>query len=825
MIRLLICDDAPETRMLVRTMLSGHPEIEIVGEAANGSEALAKAIELTPDVVVMDVAMPLLNGIEATRRLRELAPGIRVVAFTGSDEAEVIEQMKDAGAAAYCVKGAPLWDLERAIIGASPPLFRLAHAATRAVSASALAQLAARELAELSGAVFAAAYLGHDEASLSLSSAAGPAAPLDIDSLPPTPPEIVRRAVRDAIPVHGGGDDAAELYRLIGVPCGETLAVPLVADEEAFGALVVALPTNVLFEADEELVQAAAELAAAALSSSRRHALTRAEARTDPLTGLPNRRAFEEHLDRVLAEAAGNGAEVALALIDLDDFKQVNDRRGHTAGDRVLRTMGRVLARTTRADEEMFRIGGDEFALVVLGPWLAAARALERIRDGLSSQRRANGLPTVSAGIASSAGAAVDRDELVDQADAALYAAKGAGKDRVIGPNSEPGDGEREQPNPPGAGGSEPPTTISSLGAPQRHPLRVLVVDDDPSLRMLLRTTFEIIDIEVEEAETVPIADSKIALRPPDVIVLDVDLPGEGGLSFAKRLRADTTTARVPVVLLTGLEDLTDDEAAAAGANALLRKPFSPLELLSTIERLAGGLYEGPFQLMAEERQPEQLLLYAQDLRRLLEIERSQRLLLQQAYEETASALATALETKDFGTSAHSQRVRRYATELARTLDSRLLDDQSLEYGFLLHDVGKIGVPDRILLKRGTLTTTERRVMQTHTLLGEQMLRNVPLLQGEGLQVIRSHHERWDGSGYPDGLAGEKIPVGARLFAVADSLDAITSDRPYRDARPWVDAMREIEGAAGVQFDPGVVEVFASCEPRLRRIYYELRAD
>jgi diguanylate cyclase (GGDEF)-like protein len=824
MLRLLICDDAPETRTLVRTMLSGHPEIEIVGEAANGGEAIAKALELTPDVVVMDVAMPHMNGIEATRRLREMAPDIRVVAFAGSDETEVIEQMKDAGAAAYCIKGAPLWDLERAIIGASPPLFRLAHAATRAVSAAGLAQLAAREIAELCGAVFAATYLGHDEASLSLAGAAGPAAPLESDAIPSTPPDVARRAVRSAAAVHGDGDDAAELYRLVGAPCGQTLSVPLVHEGEAFGALVVALPANVLFEADDELVNAAAELAAAAIASSRLHALTKAEARTDPLTGLPNRRAFEEHLDRALSTAAGNADEVALALIDLDDFKQVNDRRGHTAGDRVLRTIGRVLARTIRADEEVFRIGGDEFALVVYGPWLAAGRALERIREGLSSQRRANGLPTISAGIASTAGGAIDRDDLVEQADAALYAAKGAGKDRVVGPGPEAGSNDEPKPTPPESGGEEAEKPSSAIGTSQRHPLRVLVVDDDPSLRMLLRTTFEIIDIEVEEAESVAAAESRIALRPPDVIVLDVDLPGETGLAFCERLRQATATERVPVVLLTGLDELQEEDAGAAGANALLRKPFSPLELLSTIERLSGGLYEGPFQLMAEERPPEQLLLYAQDLRRLLEIERSQRLLLQQAYEETASALAAALETKDFGTSAHSQRVRRYAAELARTLDSRLLDDQSLEYGFLLHDVGKIGVPDRILLKRGTLTTAERRVMQSHTLLGEQMLRNVPILQGEGLHVIRSHHERWDGSGYPDGLSGDDIPVGARLFAVADALDAITSDRPYRSARTWTDAQREIENAAGVQFDPGIVDVFARSEPRLRRIYYELRA-
>ncbi|MFV1258459.1 HD-GYP domain-containing protein, partial [Klebsiella pneumoniae] len=105
--------------------------------------------------------------------------------------------------------------------------------------------------------------------------------------------------------------------------------------------------------------------------------------------------------------------------------------------------------------------------------------------------------------------------------------------------------------------------------------------------------------------------------------------------------------------------------------------------------------------------------------------------------------------------------------------------------GFLLHDVGKIGIPDRILQKPGPLSDGERRLMRTHTLLGEQMLGGVAFLQGEGLRIVRSHHERWDGSGYPDGLAGEEIPLGARIFAVADAVDAITNHRPYRDAQSW----------------------------------------
>ena len=216
--------------------------------------------------------------------------------------------------------------------------------------------------------------------------------------------------------------------------------------------------------------------------------------------------------------------------------------------------------------------------------------------------------------------------------------------------------------------------------------------------------------------------------------------------------------------------------------------------------------------------------LYAQDLRRLLEIERGQRALLQHAYRQTVGALAAALESKDVGTGAHSQRVLMYAGDLARAVDSTLVAEPSIEYGFLLHDVGKIGIPDSILRKRGPLTRGERSVLETHTLLGEQMLGGVPLLAGDGIRIVRSHHERWDGRGYPDGLAGRDIPLGARVFAIADTLDAMTSDRPYRAALGWDEAVAEIAAQSARQFDPEVVEAFCRQEPSLRRIYYELTA-
>jgi response regulator RpfG family c-di-GMP phosphodiesterase len=365
-------------------------------------------------------------------------------------------------------------------------------------------------------------------------------------------------------------------------------------------------------------------------------------------------------------------------------------------------------------------------------------------------------------------------------------------------------------------------TEASEYHTPQ---LNLLLVDDDAAFRTLLRTTFELVDVSVREAESAAVAGALIEEDRPDAIVLDVHMPGESGIDLCRRLKADRATREIVVVLLTGSPGGGARLAGEAGADAYLSKPFSPLELLSVVERLAGGLHAVPFrgaERPALAHKDEQLLLYARDLRHVLEIERGQRLLLQNAYQETVAALASALESKDTGTRAHSQRVQRYAVELARAISPGLAEDPGVEYGFLLHDVGKIGIPDRILQKPGPLTEGETRLMRTHTVLGEQMLGGVAFLQGEGLRVVRSHHERWDGRGYPDGLRGSEIPLAARVFAVADSLDAMTSNRPYRPAQSWEEAGREIEAEASHQFDPTVVEAFRERERELRAVAREL---
>jgi response regulator RpfG family c-di-GMP phosphodiesterase len=355
--------------------------------------------------------------------------------------------------------------------------------------------------------------------------------------------------------------------------------------------------------------------------------------------------------------------------------------------------------------------------------------------------------------------------------------------------------------------------------------LRLLLVDDDRGLLELIRATFDEVDAEITAVESTEAARRAVAQNPPDVIVLDIILRGESGLDLCRELKARPETAGIPIVLLSGSIEFLPRQVAEAGADAFLSKPFSPLQLVALVERLASGAGSISFvDVPSVGADNGQLLLYAKDLRRIVELERTQRRLLQEAYGATVGALAEALATKDTGTRAHSRRVQRYAVELMHAVEPALCDDVSIEYGFVLHDVGKIGISDHILQKPGQLNPEERRLIEQHPLLGYEMLRDVTFLQGEGLAVVRSHHERWDGRGYPDKLVGTEIPLPARIFAVADALDAMTSVRPYRPARPWREAGTEILAESGAQFDPRVVTAFKEIEPKLREVQRSLVA-
>jgi putative nucleotidyltransferase with HDIG domain len=221
-----------------------------------------------------------------------------------------------------------------------------------------------------------------------------------------------------------------------------------------------------------------------------------------------------------------------------------------------------------------------------------------------------------------------------------------------------------------------------------------------------------------------------------------------------------------------------------------------------TVASLRARLARLEREAAARQRQLEH---YAADLREIFKQERNRAQELRRSYKATVLALANAVEARDAYTGKHAQRVAAYGLRIAHAAGVEV--DPEVEFGFLLHDIGKVAVPDAILFKPGPLTAEERALMIKHPQIGSEILRHIDFLD-EAKVVVLHHHERWDGQGYPDGLSGEAIPLQARVFAVADTLDALTTDRPYRPACGWAEARQAIRAEAGAQFDPAIVAAY-----------------
>jgi putative nucleotidyltransferase with HDIG domain len=221
-----------------------------------------------------------------------------------------------------------------------------------------------------------------------------------------------------------------------------------------------------------------------------------------------------------------------------------------------------------------------------------------------------------------------------------------------------------------------------------------------------------------------------------------------------------------------------------------------------TVASLRARLARLEREAAARQRQLEH---YAADLREIFKQERNRAQELRRSYKATVLALANAVEARDAYTGKHAQRVAAYGLRIAHAAGVEV--DPEVEFGFLLHDIGKVAVPDAILFKPGPLTPEERALMIKHPQIGSEILRHIDFLD-DAKVVVLHHHERWDGQGYPDGLAGEEIPLQARVFALADTLDALTTDRPYRPACGWAEARQAIRAEAGAQFDPAIVAAY-----------------
>jgi putative nucleotidyltransferase with HDIG domain len=336
---------------------------------------------------------------------------------------------------------------------------------------------------------------------------------------------------------------------------------------------------------------------------------------------------------------------------------------------------------------------------------------------------------------------------------------------------------------------------------------RVLVVDDDESIleiisSMLVHAGYECLTVTSGPAAIDALqSDNNYGLLLCDLAMEGMD--GFGVLERAKRLQP-----HMPVVMVTAVHDISVAlEAIRRGAYDYLLKPFEREQLIATVRRalenrrlkLDNISYQTNLEALVSART--ELLKHAME-----ELERS--------YNLTLEALGDALDLKDAETEGHSKRVTAFTMAIARAMELPRDRRDVISRGAFLHDIGKMAIPDAILRKPGRLSPEEQMLMREHAFLGYQMLRKIPFLQ-EAANIVYSHQERYDGSGYPRGLKADQIPLGARIFAVADTFDAITSDRPYRAAQSISAARREIQKYAGRQFDPAVVETFMSISEEL----------
>ncbi len=512
--KVLVVDDNDGIRHALVELLGTHPELEVVGEAADGETAVRLARELSPDVVLMDVKMPGMDGIEATRRIRQSDPNVQVVAHTAYEDATLVSDMVKAGAKSYLLKGAEAEQITEA-----------------------------------------------------LTSVLNGRSVLD---------EATTRPVLDEIEV---------LYQ---------------KEQERTREL-------------EALVRQLQELTI-----------------TDYLTGLYSHRYFHDRLEEELARAQRYRRPLSLMILDIDDFKLVNERFGYSVGDQVLKELASRIRSECRSIDIPCRIGGEEIAIVLPETYSTAAGHLaERLRKRISSEPfELVGELTCSFGVAGYPTDAATRDDLLTRTNTALSRAKALGKDTVV-------------------------------------------------------------------------------------------------------------------VYKPAWTDDIEDGSERVRREFLLRSVF---------------------------------------------------------------ALAAAVDARDRYTAQHSQRLAEYTQLIGIEIGLSKPELETLRIGALLHDVGKIGIRDAVLLKPARLTDDEFAEMKLHPEIGQRILQGA--VDGQIAAIVRHHHERFDGNGYPDGLKGEQIPLGARCLLVADAFDAMTSHRVYRKALPMERVIDELRRHAGTQFDPDIVAVF-----------------
>jgi putative nucleotidyltransferase with HDIG domain len=343
---------------------------------------------------------------------------------------------------------------------------------------------------------------------------------------------------------------------------------------------------------------------------------------------------------------------------------------------------------------------------------------------------------------------------------------------------------------------------------------RILIVDDEQSVRDVAAALLEHSGYAATTTESAEEATARLQQDPDyDLVLSDIMMPGTDGLTLLDQICTDYPG--IPVVMFSAVNDVhVVTNAFRRGAIDYLLKPFERAEFESIVMRA-----------IEHGRLRKQNTVYRQNLESIVSSRtgrlRSTMQDLERSYDITLEAMGDALDLHDEETEGHSRRVTAYTVALAQAMGIGPDELRTIARGAFLHDIGKIATPDSILLKPGKLTGEEMAIMKQHCERGYEMVRKIPFLR-EAAEIVYAHQERFDGAGYPRGLRGEEVPLGARIFAIADALDAMTSDRPYRKGTTFAAAREEIVRCNGKQFDPQIVEIFLAMPDET---WSELRAE
>jgi diguanylate cyclase (GGDEF)-like protein/putative nucleotidyltransferase with HDIG domain len=580
----------------------------------------------------------------------------------------------------------------------------------------------------------------------------------------------------------------AELPRHRALPLRSMCSAPLVFRGRSLGVLVaLANAEGGFLPHDVELLQSYAAQAAIALENARLYEAQQQLASRDPLTGLLNHREFHEAVARELEECRRHGGSLAVVLLDLDEFKRVNDTSGHAAGDRVLIDAADGLRSTCRASDQAFRVGGDEFALVL--PRSSSREAIpvsERAADAMVGPE---GRVSVSYGIAEWPADGPSKDGVLRRADERLYAMKrsagGSGRHATI-PVSRADDDQRQRERL--ACASRLSARLASLLDPEQ--IASATVDE---LYESFRYHIAVVHQLGPDRMLRPVAGSGPLIEAMTGFdsweqPLDDGVNGRVARTGEPALVHDT--ASDPHFL--GTDAPADSGSELAVAIRVGGEVWGVLNL----EQIDTHAFDADDVVFAD--------LIATHMGAALDRTRLSTEL-EGTFMTTLAALSDALEHKDAYTAEHAREVEELAVRVGERLGLAGEDLRRVRYAALLHDIGKIGIPSEILSKPTALTDEEFETIKQHTVIGARMLERIPFFEHVH-PLVRSAHEHWDGRGYPDGLATREIPLGARIICACDAFHAMTSDRPYRSAMPIVDAVAEMRRHSGRQFDPAVVD-------------------